>query len=123
MTLLTKDAILAAQDTRTEDVEVAEWGGVVRVRTMSASERDKWESETYADGKVNAVDFRARFVALCLVDDAGNRMFSDAEVAQLGTKSAAALQRVFNVAQRLNALSGKDVADLEKNSAPTPGEG
>lgn len=123
MTLLTKDAILAAQDTRTEDVEVAEWGGVVRVRTMSASERDKWESETYADGKVNAVDFRARFVALCLVDDAGNRMFSDAEVAQLGTKSAAALQRVFNVAQRLNALSGKDVADLEKNSVPTPGEG
>lgn len=120
MSLLTKDQILAANDQLTKDVEVPEWGGVVRIRTMSASERDKWESETYADGKVNTLDFRARFCALCIVDEQGARLFTDAEVSTLGRKSAAALQRVFNAAQELNALSNKDVKELEGNSGAAP---
>lgn len=120
MSLLTKDQILAADDQPTKDIEVPEWGGAVRIRTMSASERDKWESETYADGKVNTLDFRARFCALCIVDEQGTRLFSDAEVQALGRKSAAALQRVFNAAQELNALSNKDVKELEGNSGAAP---
>ena len=60
-------------------------------------------------------DFRARFVGLCLVDEMGERLFSDHEVAQLGTKSAAALDRVFRVAQTLNALGDAAVGELEKN--------
>lgn len=120
MTLLTKEQILAADDQPTKDVEVPEWGGTVRIRTMSASERDKWESETYADGKVNTLDFRARFCALCIVDEQGARLFTDEEVSTLGRKSAAALQRVFNEAQSLNALSNKDVKELEGNSAAAP---
>jgi hypothetical protein len=123
MSLLTKEQILAAVDKPTQDVGVPEWGGDVRIRTMSASERDKWEGETYGEGKVNTVDFRARFVALCIVDEKGDRMFTDADVAQLGEKSAAALQRVFNAAQTLNALTNKDVAELEKNSEAAPDGG
>lgn len=120
MTLLTKEQILAAQDQPTKDVAVPEWGGDVRIRTMSASERDKWESDTYADGKVNTLDFRARFCALCIVDEQGARLFTDEEVSALGRKSAAALQRVFNEAQALNALSNKDVKELEGNSDAAP---
>lgn len=123
MSLLTKGQILAADDKPTKDVPVPEWGGDVRVRTMSASERDQWENETYGSGKVNTVDFRARFVALCLVDEAGVRVFTDEEVAELGTKSAAAMQRVFNAAQNLNALTGKDIEELEKNSEAVPSDG
>ena len=123
MSLLTKDQILAANDKPTQDIAVPEWGGDVRIRTMSASERDKWESETYGSGTVNTVDFRARFVALCIVDDQGARMFSDEDVAKLGEKSAAALQRVFNAAQKLNALTGKDIEELEKNSEAVPSGG
>lgn len=123
MSLLTKDQILSIDDKPTQDVPVPEWGGEVRIRTMSASERDKWESETYGDGKVNTVDFRARFVALCIVDEAGKRMFTDEDVNQLGEKSAAALQRVFNAAQALNALTKKDIEELEKNSEAVPSDG
>ena len=115
MALLSKDAILSAQDRKTEDVEVAEWGGTVRVATMSGSARDKWEAETYGDGKPKTEDFRARFVALCLVDEEGNRMFTDAEVGELSKKSAAALQRVFAVAQRLNALTADEAEKIEGN--------
>ncbi len=123
MDLLSKEAILGAQDKATRDVEVPEWGGIVRVRTMSATERDRWESETYGTGKVNSINFRARFAALCLIDDKGARMFSDADIEKLGEKSAGALQRVFNAAQELNALSAKDIGDLEKNSEAGPSAG
>lgn len=115
MTLLTKEAILAANDRRTQDVEVPEWGGTVRVSTMSASERDKWEAETYGGDKPNTQDFRARFVALCLVDDKGERMFSEKDIAALGKKSAAALHRVFKAAQALNALTDAEVEAIEGN--------
>lgn len=115
MSLLSKDAILSADDRKTRDVEVPEWGGTVRVATMTASERDRWEAETYGGSKPNTLDFRARFVALCLVDEKGARMFSDKEVAALGGKSAAALQRVFAAAQELNALTDSAVEELEKN--------
>lgn len=115
MSLLTKEAILAADDRRTVDVAVPEWGGDVRVSTMSASERDKWEAETYGGDKPNTLDFRARFVALCLVDEQGNRLFTGKDVAELGKKSAAALHRVFKAAQDLNALTDEAVEELEKN--------
>jgi hypothetical protein len=35
MTLLSKSAILCANDLQTEDVEVPEWGGVVRLRSFT----------------------------------------------------------------------------------------
>lgn len=115
MGLLSKEAILSADDRKTVDVAVPEWGGTVRVSTMSASERDKWESETYGGDKPNTQDFRARFVALCLVDEKGERMFGEKEVAALGKKSAAAMHRVFKAAQALNALSDSEVEAIEGN--------
>jgi hypothetical protein len=120
MALLTKEAILLADDLPHKDVKVREWGGTVRVRTMTASERDKWEAETYGGEKMNTADFRARFVAICLVDDKGARLFTDKEVAALGQKSASALQRVMTVAQELNAITDGDIEELEKNSAAAP---
>lgn len=120
MSLLTKEAILASDDRKTEDVTVGEWGGTVRVGVMSATERDRWESETYGGEKPNMTDFRARFVALCLVGEDGKRLFTDKEVGQLGTKSAAALERVFKVAQRINAVTDEAVQELGKESSVSP---
>ena len=44
MTLLSKTAILCANDLQTEDVEVPEWGGAVRVRSFTGRERDAFEA-------------------------------------------------------------------------------
>ena len=52
MTLLFKTAILAAQDLQTEDVEVPEWGGAVRVRSFTGRERDAFQaSMVRGDGR------------------------------------------------------------------------
>jgi hypothetical protein len=41
------------------------------------------------------------------------RLFTDAEVAELGNKSAKALDRVFTIAQRINGI-GTDAVDTAK---------
>ena len=122
MVLLDREGILKADDLPSEDVEVPEWGGVVRVRTMTGAERDEFEATVYspdADGKKIKVDrsnFRAKLLCGCIVDDDGNRMFSLQDITVLGAKSAKALQRVFDVAQALNGLSEEAQAEIEKNS-------
>ena len=124
MSLLSKTAILAAQDLQTEDVEVPEWGGAVRVRSFTGRERDAFEASMVRgdgrDRKVDLTNMRARLVGLTVIDEAGQRLFTDDEVDLLGAKSGAALDRVFAVAQKLNGLSGADVEELSKNSSGVP---
>lgn len=126
MALLTRDEILNADDRKTEEVEVPEWGGSVLVRTLSGKERDAYESGTITvkSGKQveNFENLRARLVALCLVDEKGVRLFNTKDVTSLGNKSAAALQRVYNKCQELNAVTDKDVEELTENFGESPDE-
>ena len=124
MSLLSKTAILTANDLQTEDVEVPEWGGAVRVRSFTGRERDAFEASMVRgegrDRKVDLTNMRARLVGLTVIDETGQRLFTDGEVDLLGAKSGAALDRVFAIAQKLNGLSGADVEELSKNSNGVP---
>lgn len=118
---LTKAEILAQDDLKFEDVQIPEWSDAwVRVRTLSASERDHFEASTVERrGKsvtTNLEHIRARLCLLCMVDpETGERLFQEEDTFPLGSKSAAALDRVFAVAQRLNGLRAEDVEELAKN--------
>ena len=122
MSLLTRDAILAAPDMLTEEVPVPEWGGTVLVRGLTGTERDAFEEEMITGkGKnrdVNLANFRARLIVKSVVDKGGKRLFTQADMVALGGKSAAAIQRVFQVAMRLSGMSEDDVEELTKNSEP-----
>jgi hypothetical protein len=127
VSLLSKEAILGADDRETVDVEVPEWGGTVRVRALSGKERDAYEvslAGVRPDGtaRANLVNVRARLVALTVVDEAGDRMFTDADAAALGDKSAVAMQRVFEAAQKLSGLTDEDVEELAEGFDPAPDE-
>ena len=117
--LLSKDDILQAQDLPIERVSVPEWSGEVLVRGLTGAERDKFEASIVIrkgdKAEFNPDNMRAKLVALCVVDEQGNRLFSDKDVEFLGKKSAAALDRVFQVAQRLSGISPGAVEDLGKN--------
>ena len=73
MTLLSKTATLAENDLKSEDIEVPEWGGAVRVRSFTGRERDAFEaSMVRGDGKDRKVDLtnmRARLVGLTVIDE------------------------------------------------------
>lgn len=118
--LLTKEDILKVEDLDYEEVEVPEWGGTVRIRCLTAAERDSFEASIYeirgtGDPRLIRENFRANLVARTLVDEKGNRLFSDKEIALLGKKNAKALNRLFGIAQRLNALTKEDEDEFIKN--------
>jgi hypothetical protein len=118
--MLNKKAILAVPDIKHEEVFVPEWGGSVMVYGMTGSQRDEFESSMLemhgTKQTVNMHDIRAKLCSLTIRDDEGRRMFDDDEVEDLGGKSATALQRIFEVAQRLSGLTPDDVKELSKNS-------
>lgn len=118
MAILTRKQILEANDITTEVVEVPEWGGEVLVKALTGSERDSLEKSLVEMRKKQVVikdNIRAKFVAASVVDESGDMLFTEADIAALGQKSAAALERVFKVAQKLAGLSDSDVEELEKN--------
>jgi len=123
--MLTRDQILAASDLKTEIVDVPEWGGQVTVRTMTGAEKDEWEERLLAGSeegsrKVTLKRIRATLLALTVVDESGKRLFADSDVERIAGKSAAAIDRVYEAASRLNRLSKQDVEELEKNSGSAP---
>lgn len=116
MTLLTKEAILSAADIEHEDVSVPEWGGTVRVRTMTGLERDAMGARFIgADGKPDMSRYNTLLLASSIVDEKGDQVFSVDDVQALGAKSARALDRVLVVAQRLNAFGQEAVEKAKGN--------
>ncbi len=112
---LSRDQILAAQDLKMKTINVPEWGGEVIVRTMDGEGRDALETSLISNGKRDLKNFRAKLLAQCLVDDKGNRLFTEADINALGKKNAAILARLADVANELNKLSEADVEELVKN--------
>jgi hypothetical protein len=93
---------------------------------MSGKERDSFEASMIkGKGKsanVNLENLRAKLVSKCVVDEAGTRLFSDDDIPALASKSAAALNRVYEVAQRLSGVTDEDVDELTKNSETAQSE-
>ena len=116
--VLSAEQVLSSKDIKSEKVFVPEWGGSVYVKALTAAERDQYESsivEFGSDGKPRKYRLdkvRSLLAAMTICDENGNRLFEDKDVAALGKKSSAALDRVFKAAQSLSAISKKDVEDL-----------
>lgn len=115
-------------------VPVTAWGVSFFVRTMTAAERDAFESalfvarlpketdEDYAARRQAAThNLRAKLVVKVAIDGDGNRIFADEDAPLLGDKSNKELQKVFDAISSLNAIGEKEVAELEKNSGAAPG--
>lgn len=121
---LDRNAILSAADIKKELVDVPEWGGSVWVRGMNGAERDKFESSIVEmRGKKSVTDLanvRAKLASLTICDEAGKRLFTQADITALSEKSASALQRVFEVAQRLSGITKEDVEELTEELEESP---
>lgn len=126
--LLTKQAIIVAEDIPTERVPVPEWGGDVLVRGLTGSGRDEYFKSMAKRGRrgeqvADATNATAKLIALTIIDSETDRpMFHTGEVELLGRKSAAALHRVEEAAMRLSGLTDEDMEELGKASETTPSE-
>ncbi|MEU9494586.1 hypothetical protein AB0D73_22835 [Streptomyces sp. NPDC048215] len=129
MALLSKAQITEVDDRKWEDVDVPEWGGTVRVLGMSGTERNAYQSSLVVLGpngsvqRMNMADQLAKLVAKSIVGEDFERLFTDKDVAALGKKNGAVLERIGAVAQRLSGLRKEDVDAAAGKSAAAPSDG
>lgn len=117
--MLTREMILTSKDLSFEIVDVPEWGGEVKVTTLTGTERDAFEAslidQKRSGNTVNTKNIRAKLVSMACVDEEGKRLFTPADIEALGSKSASALDRIFVVAQKLSKLTEADMDELQGN--------
>lgn len=121
MTTSLRDLILAADDQHVEDVAIPEWGVTVRIKGMTAAERDDFEaSRIVGKGKnrdVNLKNMRASLLVRVLCDPkTDEKLFTKFDIEALGGKSAGVLDRLFDRAQVLSGIRDEDVEELVGNS-------
>ena len=127
--MLNRTEILEASDIKVQEVAVPEWGenAAVYVKGMNGAERDKFEGSLITmrgkDKQMNMANIRAKLASMSVCDEKGKRLFNENDVQALSQKSAAALQRVFAVAQKLSGISDEDVEELAENLKNDPFDG
>ena len=113
MALLSKSAILSADDQRYDVVDCPEWGGEVRVRGLTAYEQS-YISKLDGDDKRNEVTLKV--VQFCCVDENGERMFSPEDIKQLAQKSYAVINRLGKRILKLTGFGNQDeIEEARKN--------
>lgn len=127
---LGRDQILTANDLEVREVHVPEWADaatgddIVLVKALTGEERQAFQLSLVQfrplpngqqETRPNLGNMAAKLVARAVVDEQGNRVFKDQDVAALGRKSGAALERVFEVAQEMSGLSDQDIEAAVEN--------
>lgn len=123
-TPLTRDDIFGMDDILFEPVQIPEWGNrTVYVCGLSAAAKNQYQQSLVelkgTTRKLRMENATAKLVVLTTVNQERQRLFTDRDIEKLGTKSAAALERIIEVANRLSGMTPKDVEDLVKNSEPS----
>lgn len=119
------DDLWAVDDVKIITVLVAEWNKKVRLKMMSAAERDAFEASTIdtkgGKNRPNIANLRARLVSRCLVNAEGDTIFKSGDVERLGRKSARAIDFLFQKCQELNGFTEADIEELAGDFGGTTG--
>ncbi len=106
---------------------------IIYVRQMTGRERDSFEQSLRREVKdtkgvitgfdVALNDFRAKLAVSTVCDEEGKLIFLKDDYSLLSQNmSAAKLEKIVNVAQKLNAISEEDKEALVKNSVVGPAD-
>lgn len=121
---LTRDEILAIEDLPTERVEIPEWKGAVYMRTLSGKQRDEFTQLATDRRSAKRFDIRGlkvRLVAMALCDKSGKLLFAgDGDESKLNAKAGAAIDRLFQIAQRLSGLSDDELEEMTADFGEGP---
>lgn len=125
MPVLTRAQIQQVKDLPTETVTVPEWGGDVIVRGMNVEELQKYlammrgtQDVNLQDLDMTKVDVANSLVTItlyCVVDEDGNRLFTEQDADWLKTKGAGPLRKISEVAGRLTGIGNDAQETIAKN--------
>lgn len=96
-------------------------GNRMRIQSLTEREVSGFQAATIANSgttlkKSRLEDANRRFIILCSVDDAGNRMLNDSHIAKLAEWDAADTNFLYNECANHAGLKTEDIEGLVKNS-------
>ena len=108
MAVLSRDQIFSKPDIETDEVDVPEWGGTVRIRSITAAQQKeiakiqnntaRSETDRYARGRLQMVVFGC-------VDKEGSPLFTEDDFAALEERNPGVLNRLSDAIGRISGLS------------------
>lgn len=125
---VTRDELLKCKPP-TEELYIEQLSQSVRIRGLTVGARGKyWKLlgvKTDESGKATAsnLDLSAMedlLIIESVVDDAGNPLFTDADVELIHGLDPVVIDEIVAVAKRLSGLTEESVEDVAKKSEPTP---
>ena len=122
MTLLGREQILVGVPLASADVEVPEWGGVVRVREMTAGEQ-----QTYAtllldeEQRLDLTNYEAKLLTCTVCDEAGALLFTPGDIGALSRLAAEPIGKLWKIAASLNHFAVGELEALGKELAVRSG--
>ncbi len=97
-------------------IDVPEWPVAVYARKLSA--QDQIELSDGSDAK----ELPFKIILHCVVDENGERVFSDEDEPILRDEEFPVVMRVFGFVAKLNGLSSKELEDAMANFVPAQDE-
>lgn len=119
--LLSKDEIFGMDDIPVEEVVVPEWGNrKVLVCGLTAAGKNAYQASLLeikgTSRKVRIENATAKLLVRTIVNRQRQPIFTETDIERLGSKSAAALERLATVANRLSGMDEQENAEILKNS-------
>lgn len=119
MTDLTKEQMLAVNDSKIKKIYVKEWGGDIYIKQMSGKEQDELEKQMSESDKTKSfTNRRARYLALFITDKDGKRFFdinNKQEMDLLSEKSGKVLNYIAEEITKLNGVTEEELENIAKN--------
>ncbi len=116
---LSRSDILEAEDLQIKEIEIPEWGGTIRVRGLTGTQRDEYLSSLLVNPGVSAdlklANATAKLVYQCVVDKEGKPAFREGDILLLGKKNGHALNQVYELASELSGLETKDIEKITQS--------
>lgn len=115
--LTTADAILQAEDFVYDEVDCPEWGGTVRIRSLSGAQRVQLKKAIDAGRE----DIDETLCVMAIVDQDGNRILHREQIGDLSKKNTSVITRIAMKVLEISGMRDRDkaVKDAEKNSGET----
>jgi len=100
--------------------------GDIRIRSLTERERSGLEASQLTEegswSREDSVHMRVRWIVLCVVDQEGERIFTDRDTPWLEQIDSAITNVLFDACRRHVGISDQDVESLLKNSETTEGD-
>lgn len=115
---LSKDAIFAVKDSDSHEVDVPEWGGSILLRSMTGKQRNDYEHWATTQSKEKVPDYRGireRLIICCAVDENGDALFTESDLAKLAEKNSEVIDRLHTECRAICGMDEDSVEDAVKN--------